>query len=154
MPPALPLADQLLAMASGAWVTQMIHVAAELGLADALAAGVDGLIVVDLPPEEDDELCLPALAAGLRFIRLATPTTDDCRLPAVLSNTAGFVYYVSITGITGAAFRTHTHTHTHTISACSAPRGGHSWALAIRSLQPRGSAGHRQGAHHHTHRHS
>jgi tryptophan synthase alpha chain len=72
-------------------------------LADAKAAGVDGLIVVDLPPEEDDELCLPALEAGLAFIRLATPTTDDRRLPAVLANTAGFVYYVSITGITGAA---------------------------------------------------
>jgi len=72
-------------------------------LAEARAAGVDGLIVVDLPPEEDDELCLPALAAGLAFIRLATPTTDDRRLPAVLANTAGFVYYVSITGITGAA---------------------------------------------------
>ena len=72
-------------------------------LADAREAGVDGLIVVDLPPEEDDELCLPALKAGLAFIRLATPTTDDKRLPAVLANTAGFVYYVSITGITGAA---------------------------------------------------
>ena len=72
-------------------------------LADAKAAGVDGLIVVDLPPEEDEELCLPALAAGLNFIRLATPTTDDKRLPAVLANTSGFVYYVSITGITGAA---------------------------------------------------
>jgi tryptophan synthase alpha chain len=72
-------------------------------LADAKDAGVDGLIVVDLPPEEDDELCLPALQAGLAFIRLATPTTDDRRLPAVLANTAGFVYYVSITGITGAA---------------------------------------------------
>lgn len=72
-------------------------------LADALAAGVDGLIVVDLPPEEDDELCLPALAAGLDFIRLATPTTDEKRLPAVLKHTAGFVYYVSITGITGSA---------------------------------------------------
>ncbi|MEP9351731.1 tryptophan synthase subunit alpha [Xanthobacter sp. KR7-225] len=72
-------------------------------LADAKAAGVDGLIVVDLPPEEDDELCLPALAAGIDFIRLATPTTDDKRLPAVLKNTAGFVYYVSITGITGSA---------------------------------------------------
>ncbi|MFG1396742.1 tryptophan synthase subunit alpha [Roseixanthobacter pseudopolyaromaticivorans] len=72
-------------------------------LADAKDAGVDGLIVVDLPPEEDDELCLPALAAGLDFIRLATPTTDDKRLPAVLAHTAGFVYYVSITGITGAA---------------------------------------------------
>ncbi len=72
-------------------------------LRDAISAGVDGLIVVDLPPEEDDELCLPALAAGLNFIRLATPTTDDRRLPAVLANTSGFVYYVSITGITGAA---------------------------------------------------
>ena len=72
-------------------------------LADAKAAGVDGLIVVDLPPEEDDEFCLPALQAGLNFIRLATPTTDDKRLPAVLTNTSGFVYYVSITGITGAA---------------------------------------------------
>jgi tryptophan synthase alpha chain len=72
-------------------------------LADAKSAGVDGLIVVDLPPEEDDELCLPALKAGLNFIRLATPTTDDNRLPAVLANTSGFVYYVSITGITGAA---------------------------------------------------
>jgi tryptophan synthase alpha chain len=72
-------------------------------LADAKAAGVDGLIVVDLPPEEDEELCLPALNAGLSFIRLATPTTDDKRLPAVLANTSGFVYYVSITGITGAA---------------------------------------------------
>jgi tryptophan synthase alpha chain len=72
-------------------------------LADAKTAGVDGLIVVDLPPEEDEELCLPALDAGLNFIRLATPTTDDKRLPAVLKNTSGFVYYVSITGITGAA---------------------------------------------------
>jgi tryptophan synthase alpha chain len=72
-------------------------------LTDAKEAGVDGLIVVDLPPEEDEELCLPALRAGLAFIRLATPTTDDKRLPAVLANTAGFVYYVSITGITGAA---------------------------------------------------
>jgi tryptophan synthase alpha chain len=72
-------------------------------LADARAAGVDGLIVVDLPPEEDDELCLPALRAGFNFIRLATPTTDDKRLPAVLANTSGFVYYVSITGITGMA---------------------------------------------------
>jgi tryptophan synthase alpha chain len=72
-------------------------------LVDAKAAGVDGLIVVDLPPEEDEELCLPTLKAGLNFIRLATPTTDDKRLPAVLSNTSGFVYYVSITGITGAA---------------------------------------------------
>ncbi len=72
-------------------------------LVDAKAAGVDGLIVVDLPPEEDAELCLPALKAGLNFIRLATPTTDDKRLPAVLANTSGFVYYVSITGITGSA---------------------------------------------------
>jgi tryptophan synthase alpha chain len=72
-------------------------------LTEAKAAGVDGLIVVDLPPEEDSELCLPALAAGLAFIRLATPTTDAARLPAVLANTSGFVYYVSITGITGAA---------------------------------------------------
>ena len=71
-------------------------------LHDALAAGVDGLIIVDLPPEEDAELCLPAQTAGLPFIRLATPTTDDGRLPAVMANTAGFVYYVSITGITGA----------------------------------------------------
>jgi tryptophan synthase alpha chain len=72
-------------------------------LADAKSAGVDGLIVVDLPPEEDKELCLPALKAGFNFIRLATPTTDDKRLPTVLANTSGFVYYVSITGITGAA---------------------------------------------------
>ena len=72
-------------------------------LTDAKTAGVDGLIVVDLPPEEDTELCLPALKAGFNFIRLATPTTDDKRLPAVLANTSGFVYYVSITGITGAA---------------------------------------------------
>ncbi|SDO28711.1 tryptophan synthase, alpha chain [Lutimaribacter pacificus] len=72
-------------------------------LADATAAGVDGLIVVDLPPEEDEELCIPAAKAGINFIRLATPTTDDKRLPKVLQNTSGFVYYVSITGITGAA---------------------------------------------------
>ena len=72
-------------------------------LDDAKTAGVDGLIIVDLPPEEDVELCLPALKAGLNFIRLATPTTDDKRLPAVLANTSGFVYYVAITGITGAA---------------------------------------------------
>src|SRR6478736_234513 len=72
-------------------------------LRDAKSAGVDGLIIVDLPPEEDGELCLPALKAGLNFIRLATPTTDDKRLPAVLANTSGFVYYVSITGITGSA---------------------------------------------------
>ena len=70
---------------------------------DAKSAGVDGLIIVDLPPEEDEELCIPAMKAGLNFIRLATPTTDDKRLPAVLANTSGFVYYVSITGITGSA---------------------------------------------------
>ncbi|KMO12861.1 tryptophan synthase subunit alpha [Methylobacterium platani] len=72
-------------------------------LEEAKAIGIDGLIVVDLPPEEDDELCLPTLQAGLAFIRLATPTTDEARLPAVLANTTGFVYYVSITGITGTA---------------------------------------------------
>ena len=72
-------------------------------VAEALAAGIDGLIVVDLPPEEDSELCIPAQAAGINFIRLATPTTDAKRLPKVLQNTSGFVYYVSITGITGAA---------------------------------------------------
>jgi tryptophan synthase alpha chain len=72
-------------------------------LADAKSAGVDGLIIVDLPPEEDAELCIPALKAGLNFIRLTTPTTDDKRLPTVLTNTSGFVYYVSITGITGSA---------------------------------------------------
>ena len=72
-------------------------------LADAKSAGVDGMIIVDLPPEEDGELCLPALSAGLNFIRLATPTTNDKRLPVVLANTSGFVYYVSITGVTGSA---------------------------------------------------
>jgi tryptophan synthase alpha chain len=72
-------------------------------LSDAKRAGVDGLIIVDLPPEEDEELCLPALRAGINFIRLATPTTDERRLPVVLTNTSGFVYYVSITGITGTA---------------------------------------------------
>ncbi|MFW2588130.1 tryptophan synthase subunit alpha [Sagittula sp. SSi028] len=72
-------------------------------LKDASSAGIDGLIIVDLPPEEDEELCIPAQKAGLNFIRLATPTTDDKRLPAVMQNTSGFVYYVSITGITGAA---------------------------------------------------
>tara|TARA_R110002124_G_scaffold77533_2_gene207593 strand:- start:1014 stop:1805 length:792 start_codon:yes stop_codon:yes gene_type:complete len=72
-------------------------------LVDAVEAGIDGLIIVDLPPEEDDELCIPAQKAGMNFIRLATPTTDDKRLPKVLQNTSGFVYYVSITGITGAA---------------------------------------------------
>lgn len=72
-------------------------------LADARRVGIDGLIVVDLPPEEDEELCLPALKAGVSFIRLATPTTDDKRLPKVLQNTSGFVYYVSVTGVTGGA---------------------------------------------------
>ncbi|MBQ2260058.1 MAG: tryptophan synthase subunit alpha [Loktanella sp.] len=72
-------------------------------LADAVFAGIDGLIIVDLPPEEDDELCIPAQKAGINFIRLATPTTDDKRLPKVLENTSGFVYYVSMTGITGTA---------------------------------------------------
>ncbi|MBX9456991.1 MAG: tryptophan synthase subunit alpha [Rhizobium sp.] len=72
-------------------------------LDDAIEAGLDGLIVVDLPPEMDDELCIPALAKGINFIRLATPTTDDKRLPTVLKNTSGFVYYVSMTGITGSA---------------------------------------------------
>jgi tryptophan synthase alpha chain len=72
-------------------------------LDDALEAGIDGLIVVDLPPEMDDELCIPALAKGINFIRLATPTTDEKRLPAVLKNTSGFVYYVSMTGITGSS---------------------------------------------------
>ncbi|HHY50574.1 MAG TPA: tryptophan synthase subunit alpha [Alphaproteobacteria bacterium] len=79
----------------------------EAFLKAASASGVDGLIIVDLPPEEDDELCLPALAAGLSFIRLTTPTTDDRRLPAVLANTSGFVYYVSMTGITGATLKSH-----------------------------------------------
>jgi tryptophan synthase alpha chain len=72
-------------------------------LNDAKTAGIDGLIIVDLPPEEDDELCIPTLKAGLNFIRLATPTTDDRRLPAVLANTSGFVYYVAVKGITGSA---------------------------------------------------
>ncbi|MEM8698007.1 MAG: tryptophan synthase subunit alpha, partial [Pseudomonadota bacterium] len=79
------------------------HMGVTAFLEAAKTAGIDGLIVVDLPPEEDSELCLPANAAGLNFIRLATPTTDARRLPAVLANTSGFVYYVSITGITGAA---------------------------------------------------
>lgn len=79
------------------------HTGVAAFLDQAKSAGIDGLIVVDLPPEEDEELCLPAAEAGLHFIRLATPTTDDKRLPAVLQNTSGFVYYVSITGITGAA---------------------------------------------------
>lgn len=79
------------------------HFGVDKFIAEAKQAGVDGLIIVDLPPEEDEELCLPAMQGGLNFIRLATPTTDDKRLPEVLNNTSGFVYYVSITGITGAA---------------------------------------------------
>jgi tryptophan synthase alpha chain len=82
-------------------------------LDDCVAAGVDGLIIVDLPPEADAELCLPAAERGLNFIRLATPTTNAKRLPAVLSNTSGFVYYVSITGITGAAAPDVEAVHTH-----------------------------------------
>jgi tryptophan synthase alpha chain len=89
-------------------------------LDDAVAAGVDGLIVVDLPPEADDELCLPALSRGLNFIRLATPTTDAKRLPAVLANTSGFVYYVSITGITGAATPNVNDVHNHIVRLRSA----------------------------------
>ncbi|WP_163270193.1 tryptophan synthase subunit alpha, partial [Chelativorans alearense] len=89
-------------------------------LKDAVEAGIDGLIVVDLPPEMDAELCLPALAAGINFIRLATPTTDDRRLPKVLENTSGFVYYVSMTGITGSAL-----TDTAKVSAAVARIKGH-----------------------------
>ncbi|CAN0526689.1 unnamed protein product, partial [Scytosiphon promiscuus] len=77
------------------------HYGPEQFVKDAKTAGVDGLIVVDVPPEADEELCLPAIQAGLNFIRLATPTTDDERLPKVLENTSGFLYYVSVTGITG-----------------------------------------------------
>ncbi|RMF10101.1 MAG: tryptophan synthase subunit alpha, partial [Alphaproteobacteria bacterium] len=82
-------------------------------LADCLEAGVDGLIVVDVPPEEDEEICIPALEAGLNFIRLATPTTDDRRLPAVLAHTSGFLYYVSIAGITGTAAPDPSAVHAH-----------------------------------------
>jgi tryptophan synthase alpha chain len=85
----------------------------EAFIADALAAGVDGLIVVDLPPEADEELCLPATERGLNFIRLTTPTTDEKRLPTVLRNTSGFLYYVSITGITGTATPDVNAVHTH-----------------------------------------
>ena len=96
-------------------------------LAEAKAAGVDGLIIVDVPPEADDELCLPALAGGLNFIRLATPTTDAKRLPAVLANTSGFVYYVSIAGITGtkAPDPSVVHAHVARIKAANGlARGG------------------------------
>jgi tryptophan synthase alpha chain len=96
-------ADQTTPIICMGYYNPIFHMGVAKFLAEAKAAGVDGLIVVDLPPEEDDELCLPAVEAGLHFIRLATPTTDDARLPAVLENTSGFVYYVSITGITGAA---------------------------------------------------
>ena len=85
----------------------------EAFLDDAKAAGVDGLIIVDVPPEADDELCLPAIERGLNFIRLATPTTDAKRLPAVLANTSGFLYYVSITGITGTAAPDVSAVHAH-----------------------------------------
>ena len=110
-------------------------------LADAKAAGVDGLIVVDLPPEEDAELCLPALEAGIAFIRLATPTTNDRRLPAVLANTSGFVYYVSINGITGSATpdfaevglavdRIKTHTHLPVVVGFGVKSRAHSAEVA------------------------
>jgi tryptophan synthase alpha chain len=85
------------------YYTPIYSYGVEQFLIDAKSSGIDGLIVVDLPPEEDEELCIPAQAAGINFIRLATPTTDENRLPKVLQNTSGFVYYVSITGITGAA---------------------------------------------------
>ncbi len=85
----------------------------EAFLDDAKAAGADGLIIVDVPPEADEELCLPAIARGLNFIRLATPTTDDARLPAVLANTSGFLYYVSITGVTGTAEPDAVAVHSH-----------------------------------------
>jgi tryptophan synthase alpha chain len=97
------LGDQATPIVLMGYYNPIYFYGSERFLADAKSAGVDGLIVVDLPPEEDEELCLPALKAGLNFIRLATPTTDDKRLPTVLKNTSGFVYYVSITGITGSA---------------------------------------------------
>ncbi|AVX05920.1 tryptophan synthase [Maritalea myrionectae] len=109
MKKTLELVRQFRAQNSGTPIVLMgyynpIHIyGVDQFLSDALEAGVDGLIVVDLPPEEDEELCLPALNKGLNFIRLATPTTDDKRLPQVLANTSGFVYYVSMTGITGSA---------------------------------------------------
>ena len=111
-------------------------------LTDAKAAGVDGLIIVDLPPEEDDELCLPAIKAGLNFIRLATPTTDDKRAPAVLKNTSGFVYYVSVLGITG----TKTPDLESVESKCHAPQGPYRAADRGRLRREDGRAGaqHRQ----------
>ena len=111
-------------------------------LVDAKAAGVDGLIVVDLPPEEDAELCLPAQKAGLNFIRLATPTTDDKRLPKVLTNTSGFVYYVSITGITGAAAAQATDVGPE-VARIKAKTDGAGHRLGCRWL--RRGVGHRQG---------
>jgi len=93
--------DQDTPMVLMGYYNPIYHYGVDQFLKDAAEAGVDGLIVVDLPPEEDDELCLPARAAGLNFIRLATPTTDEHRLPAVLANTSGFLYYVAIAGITG-----------------------------------------------------
>lgn len=95
--------DQATPIVFMGYYNPIYHMGVDAFLAAATEAGIDGLIVVDLPPEEDDELCVPANAAGLNFIRLATPTTDDKRLPKVLENTSGFVYYVAITGITGAA---------------------------------------------------
>jgi len=111
-------------------------------LADAKAAGVDGLIIVDLPPEEDDELCLPALKAGLNFIRLATPTTDDKRLPKVLTNTSGFVYYVSVTGVTGTAAP-----DTSKVTGAVADQTAHAASCRgrLRSENRRTGAGHRRG---------
>ncbi|MEM0908254.1 MAG: tryptophan synthase subunit alpha [Pseudomonadota bacterium] len=95
------LKDQATPIVLMGYYNPLYHRGVDTFLSEAVEAGVDGLIVVDLPPEEDDELCLPARAAGLDFIRLATPTTDDKRLPAVLANTSGFLYYVAIAGITG-----------------------------------------------------
>jgi len=95
--------DQTTPLVMMGYYNPIYSMGVETFLKAAIEAGIDGLIVVDLPPEEDDELCVPANEAGLNFIRLATPTTDDKRLPKVLENTSGFVYYVSITGITGAA---------------------------------------------------
>ena len=93
--------DEMTPLVLMGYYNPIYHYGVEAFLKDALVAGVDGLIVVDLPPEEDEELCLPSLRAGMNFIRLTTPTTDEDRVPKVLTNTSGFVYYVSITGITG-----------------------------------------------------